>query len=102
MPQNLEAGHLGKIQVDDDNVRQARIVDLGGRLDGFLTILAVLDQGQDALRPQSFLHQKDVGIVVFGDENLRGLAWIYHPSGAVQRPRKGDNSMSAISIPERD
>jgi hypothetical protein len=72
--QDFEACHLREIQIDDDNVRQARLVDARERLNGFLAVVAALDMGQNVLRAQSFLHQKYIRVVVFDDQNLCRLA----------------------------
>jgi hypothetical protein len=72
--QKLQACHLGKIQIDHDDVGQMRLVQVRERSKGFLAVLAALNSRRDAVRSNGFLQQKHVRIIIFDDKNLRGFA----------------------------
>jgi hypothetical protein len=96
--QDFEAVDLGKIEIDDDEIGQARTIHVGYPPDGLFAIVGALKLGCKFLRTNGFPDKEDVGIVVFDDENLSGAAGICHRTRFFYtRSRCGNRDNSIIT-----
>lgn len=71
--QYLDAVDFGQIQIDDYDIGQPRRIHLPQSPDGLLAVVGALEISLNPMRTQGFFDQKDIGVVIFHDEDLCGV-----------------------------
>lgn len=83
-PEHLEAIHLGKIEIEEENVRARRIgvlLGIGNEVDGALAVGRGVNLDRQILRPNGLPHQQGVGQIVFSQQQIQRARMLLRAGG---------------------